>query len=168
MTRDEVLEQLTKQRETFDALVDTIPADSLDVPVPGYQHTPKQIVAHVAAYEWLIVERVRAARLGQTTDLERDRRGYEHFNEVVWEESAPRDADEVLATSARTFLALVEELAGLPDEEFGALSKVAEAIDPGWLRGRNLWEALAEDTFEHYPMHVAQLEAVIGETSARP
>jgi hypothetical protein len=166
MTRDEILEQLTHERAQFDALVDAIAADAMDRPVPEHIHTPKQIVAHVSAYEQLVVERLRAARLGQTTDLERDRLGYEAFNDHMWSQCESQETEVVLASSARTFLMLVEELAGLPDEEFGALSKVAEAIDPGWLRGRNLWEALAEDTFEHYPMHCAQLEAVLAETAA--
>lgn len=167
MTRDEILQRLTTCRAEFDALVDAIADDAFDLPAPGHAHSPKQIVAHVSAYEQLVVERLRAARLGQTTDLERDRLGWEAFNDHVWAECSSQDAEIVLSSSARTFLCLVEELAGLPDEEFGALSKVAEAIDPGWLRGRALWEALAEDTFEHYPMHIAQLEAAVAEAASR-
>jgi phenylalanine-4-hydroxylase len=159
MTRDEVLDQLKRERAEFDKLVDAIPADAMDEPVPDGVHSPKQIVAHVSAYEQLIVERLRAARLGQTTDLDRDRVGWESFNDRIWSESESVDAEIVLTQSARMFLAMLEELASLPDSEFGALSKVAEAIDPGWLRGQALWEVIGVDTFEHYPMHYAQLEA---------
>ena len=159
MTRDEVLEQLTRERAEFDALVNVIPNDAMDRPVPGGEHTPKQIVAHVSAYEQLIVERLRAARLGQSTDFDRDGIGWVAFNERIWAESEPLDPSVVLARSARDFLAMVEEISALENEEFGALSKVAEALDPGWLEGRALWEAICVDTFEHYPMHFAQLEA---------
>lgn len=159
MTRDEVLEQLTKRRAEFDALVEAVPPDAIDRPIPGGSHSPKQIVAHVSAYEHLIVERLRAAEIGQSTNFDRDQHGFEAFNEQVWTASASADPSVVLAQSARDFLVMLEEIALLPDAEFGALSKVAEAIDPGWLQGRPLWEAIGEDTFEHYPMHFAQLEA---------
>jgi hypothetical protein len=159
MTRNEILDQLKRERTEFDKLVDAIPRDAMDIPVPDGVHSPKQIVAHVSAYEQLIVERLRAARLGQTTDLDRDRVGWEAFNERIWAESESANVDDVLTHSAWVFLAMIEELAGLADSEFGALSKVAEAIDPGWLRGQALWEVLGVDTFEHYPMHYAQLEA---------
>jgi DinB superfamily len=159
MTRDEVLEQLRKRRAEFDALVDAISAEAFDRPVPGGVHSPKEIVAHVSSYEQLILDRLRAARLGESTDFDRDRLGWQVFNDRVWAEAADQDSDVVLAGSAWVFLAMMEELASLADSEFGALSRVSEALDEGWLEGRTLWEAVGADTFEHYPMHFAQLEA---------
>lgn len=88
MTRNELLDQLKRERAEFDKLVEAIPRDAMDMPVPDGVHSPKQIVAHVSAYEQLIVERLRAARLGQTTDLDRDRVGWEAFNERIWAESS--------------------------------------------------------------------------------
>lgn len=159
MTRDEILDRLKRERAEFDALVEAIPPIAFDRPVPGHLHSPKQIVAHVSEYEQHIVERLKAARLGETTDLDRDRLGWEALNERVWKESESADPGLVLTTSARIFLTMIEELASLEDAEFGALSRVSEAIDPGWLRGQALWEVIGVDTFEHYPMHYAQLEA---------
>jgi len=92
MTRDEVLEQLKVQRAQFDARIHAIPGDSLDEPVPGSLHSPKQIVAHVSAYERLIVDRIRAARLGEKTAFDRDRIGWEAFNDRIWAESAEQSA----------------------------------------------------------------------------
>jgi hypothetical protein len=166
VTRDEVLEQLKKRRAEFDALVDAIPPEALDRPVPGGTHSPKDIVAHVSSYEQLILDRLRAARLGESTDFDRDRLGWRVFNDRIWAEAADQDAEVVLANSAWVFLAMMEELAGLADSEFGALSKVSEALDEGWLEGRTLWEAVGVDTFEHYPMHFAQLEAAA--TNSQP
>ena len=104
MTREEVLEQLKVQRAQFDARVHAIPGDSLDEPVPGSLHSPKQIVAHVSAYERLIVDRIRAARLGEKTAFDRDRIGWEAFNERIWAESAEQSADMVLARSCQVAL----------------------------------------------------------------
>ena len=158
MTREQVLERLKSTRAEFDALVGSIPDSALDRPIPGSSHSPKQIVAHVSAYERLIVERLRAARFGEATDLERDRVGWEAFNGRVWTESADTPADAVLARSARDFLALVEEVGMLGDRDLASVSGLAAQIDPAWLQGRTLGEVIGVDGFEHYPMHFAQLQ----------
>jgi hypothetical protein len=159
MTRDEVLTRLKARRAEFDVRVHAIPGDSFDEPTPGGTHSPKQIVAHVSAYERLIVDRIRAARLGEETEFDRDRVGWEAFNDRIWAESKSAAADAVLSQSARDFLALLEEIAALANVELSEMRGVAAAIDPAWLQGRSLWELIGIDGFEHYPMHFAQLEA---------
>jgi hypothetical protein len=159
MTRDEVLTRLKAQRAEFDARIHAIPGDSLDEPAPGSLHSPKQIVAHVSAYERLIVERIRAARLGEKTEFDRDRVGWEAFNKRIWAESAAQSVGVVMSQSARDFLTLLEEIAVLANSELAETRGVAAAIDPAWLQGRSLAEVIGVDAFEHYPMHFAQLEA---------
>jgi hypothetical protein len=166
MTRDEVLAELKSRRTEFDTRVEAIPLEAMDVPVPGGVHTPKQIVAHVSAYEALMVERLRAARLGETTALERDREGWERFNERIWAEASAEPVDVVLARSARTFLALLEEVGVLGDEELDGMCGVTSAIDPAWLGGHTLAELIGVDGFEHYPMHFGQLEAAAARDTA--
>jgi hypothetical protein len=159
MTRDQVLARLKERRAEFDGRLHTIPGPALDRPIPGVAHSPKQILAHVSAYERLIVDRLRAARLGETTEFDRDRVGWEAFNDRIWGETAELPVDVVLARSAADFLALLEEVAGLADSERVGGRGAAEAIDPAWLQGRPLWEGIAVDGFDHYPAHFAQLEA---------
>jgi hypothetical protein len=159
MTRDEVLAKLKIHRAEFDARIAAIPAQAMDVPCPGATHSPKQIVAHVSAYERLMVERLRAARLGEMTEFDRDRIGWEAFNDRIWAEAEPISVAVVLANSARDFLALLEEVAGLKNEELLVPQGVSAGVDPAWLQGRPLWEVIAIDGFEHYPMHFAQLDA---------
>jgi hypothetical protein len=159
MTRDEVLAELKARRAEFDVRVDAIPQEALDSPAFGASHSPKQIVAHVSAYEQLIVERLRAARLGEMTEFDPDRAGREAFNQRIWVESSDMELGVALSNSSRGFLSLLEEIASLPDVEMANLGSVSAAVDPAWLEGRPMWEAIASDSFEHYPMHFAQLEA---------
>jgi hypothetical protein len=159
MTRDEVLTRLKVRRAEFDARVQAIPSGSLDEPIPGLSHSPKQIIAHVSAYEHLVVERIRAARLGETTEFDRDRVGWEAFNERIWAESAPLSIDVVLSRSAREFLALLEEIGVMANIELTDQRGVAAGVDPEWLQGRSLAEVIGVDCFDHYPAHFAQLEA---------
>ena len=159
MTRDEVMERLRTQRAAFDLRVAAVPPSAFDKPAPGCPHSPKQIVAHVTAYEQLIVDRLQLGRLGEDTAFDRDRIGWETFNERTWAACSLLDAEIVLERSAVTLLHLFEEIAILADAELNQLTGVAAAVDPAWLGGRALWELIGIDGFEHYPMHFAQLEA---------
>ena len=165
MTRDEVMERLRTQRAAFDLRVAAIPPSALDRPAPGCLHSPKQIVAHVTAYEQLMVDRMQLGRLGQETAFDRDRIGWEAFNRRTWAECALLDAEIVLERSAVTFLHLLEEIAILADAELNQVTGIAAAVDPAWLGGRALWELIGIDGFEHYPMHFAQLEAAARQIS---
>lgn len=158
MSRDEVLERLHHNRALFDRRVAAIPREVFDVPVPGATHTPKQIVAHVSAYEELIVERLRAARLGETTAFDRDRVGWEAFNERIWAEGASADLDDVLAWSRDVFAHLIHEIALLEDVDMIEKTGITAHLDPAWLQGRTLAELIGIDAFDHYPMHFEALE----------
>lgn len=159
VTRDEVVQRLRDRRAEFDALLAHIPANALEVPPPGRAHSPKQVAAHVAAYEDLIVERLRAARRGETTEFDRDRVGWEQFNERVWGEAQRMAPQQVLQDSARIFDELVAEIETLVDEDLNGETELTAHLDPGWLQGRTLAELLAIDGFDHYPMHSEDLKA---------
>jgi hypothetical protein len=159
MTRDEVLTRLRLSRAEFDRRVAALSSDALDEAAPGCPHSPKQIVAHVTAYEQLMVDRLQLGRLGEETSFDRDRVGGQAFNERIWAETAALDAEIVLECSAITFLRLLEEIAITANDELTKLTGVAAAVDPAWLGGRALWEMIGVDGFDHYPMHYAQLEA---------
>lgn len=162
MNVDEVLARLRDERARFDALVAHIPANHLDVHPPGRRHSPKQVIAHIAAYEELIVERLRAARRGETTEFDRDRAGWEQFNERVWAESQTVATQQVLERAARVFDELIEEVSALSEADLSGATEFVSHLDPGWLQGRTLAELLAIDGFDHYPMHREDLEAAAG------
>ena len=159
MRRDEVLAALLAARAEFDAKVAAIPHDRLDAVPPGREHSPKEIVAHVSAYEELIVERLRAARAGETTAFDRDRVGWEAFNERVWREARDTDAEVVLKRSARVFAEMLAQVGQLTDAELNEGAGIAAVIDPTWLGEHTLAEILGIDSFEHYPMHSEALDA---------
>ena len=163
MTRTEILERLRDSRSEFDAAVRAIPEERLDQPVVGGTHSPKDIVNHVTAYESLIVQRLAASRDGKTTEFDRDRVGWEEFNERVWGESATLPVEEVLQRSWAVFGELLEEIERLADEELERPTCGTANLDPSWLQGRAPWEMIAIDSFEHYPGHFEALRAAANE-----
>jgi len=159
MQRDEVLSRLRQSRAEFDTKVAAIPEDRLGLAPPGFAHSPKDVVAHVIAYEELIVERLRAARRGQSTAFDRDRDGWEAFNARVWADAERTSAEHVMARSELVFNDLITEIEQLDDAELTSVTGITAYIDPAWLEGGSLAEQVAIDGYEHYPMHFAILEA---------
>lgn len=162
MTRDEVLARLGEARGAFDERVRAIPEGRLESAPAGHAHSPRAVVAHMAAYEDLVVRRLRAARAAEVTEFVRDRESWELFNEQVWEHADDLSAADTIAKAHATFSDLMRELSVLTDEEFEGVAGVTAAIDPAWLQGRTLAEVIGVDCFEHYPMHFALLEAAAG------
>jgi hypothetical protein len=158
MTRDEVLRRLWTTRAEFDRLVSEIPVERLSEPCSGCAHAPKDVIWHVAAYDELIVSRIRAARDGDTTAFDRDRVGWEAFNERIWAEARDHNAISAVSHAEETFLDLLEEVGQLSDEELFGTGGIVAAIDPAWLQGRTLAEVIAVDGHDHYPMHYSHLQ----------
>lgn len=159
MTRQELLAKLKEARAGFDQRLAAVPVERLTDPVPGSAHSVRDIVVHVAGYDQLIVERLMAAGHGAMTALDRDRAGWEAFNERIWREAAKVDPKQALRQAADAFQALLHEVGNLSDDELNERIGSTAALDPAWLDGRAPWELIAIDAYEHYPMHYAALEA---------
>ena len=159
MTTDDLISRLHTERGVFDAKVMDVPRCALDLPTPGGAHSAKEIVAHVTAYEDLIVKRLQAARHGETTAFDRDRAGWKEFNDRIWPEAGPMEIDAVFSRSAEVFSALVDEVGTLTDEELNGRSGLTVWIDPEWLGDRTLGKMIEIDAIEHYPMHYKALMA---------
>lgn len=159
MTTSEMLMRLREARDVFDARLADVPESRFDVAPEGFSHSPKEIVAHVSAYDGLIVERLREAREGRTTAFDRDREGWEAFNTRVWSEAAAMEPMDVRAQATFAFADLVTEVAGLTDAELNEDSGATQHVDPAWLDDKTLAKMIAIDSYEHYPMHVDLLRA---------
>lgn len=162
MTRDEMLRAFDESRSAFDTLLRAVPAERFAAAPPGFSHSPKEVVAHVVAYEGLIVERLSAAREAGTTAFDRDRAGWEAFNDRVWAEAAQAEPADVLRRWEEIGVSLRAELAMLTDDDLDGASPLAAHLDPAWLDGHTPAELIAVDAVDHYPMHHALLEAAAG------
>lgn len=158
MKRDEVLLKLRETRGGFDRRIAAIPRRALRTPAPGSVHSPSETLVHIAAYEELVTARLREARRGVTTAFDRDRLGWEAFNERVWSEASGVSTNDALSRSEVSFRELLEEVAALTDEEIEDNDGFVADVDPAWFEGRKLWELIAIDCYEHYPMHYQALE----------
>jgi hypothetical protein len=161
ITTQEMLLRLRETRDVFDSRVAEVPSAVFDAVPDGWEHSPKEVVAHVSAYEALIVERLREARAGRTTEFDRDHDGWEAFNEVIWAEAADMDEVDVRAQAVFIFGDLLGEVAGLTEEELNEVAGIMKNIDSAWLEDRTLAKMIAIDSYEHYPMHQDLLTAAV-------
>ena len=168
MTRDEILRNLWTTRAEFDRLLSEIPVERLSQPAPGRARPAKDVVWHIASYDELMVGRLRGARVGETTAYDRDRVGWEKFNERIWAEAAQLDSVTVCSHADEVFLDLLEEVGQLTDGEICGSEGIVKYIDPAWLQGRTLAEVIAVDGFEHYPMHYDELRAAARALAGTP
>jgi hypothetical protein len=159
MTRDEVLRNLAVARAGFDERVAAVPPDRMLEPLPGSSHSVRDVLVHISAYEQLIVERLLAARHGATTEFDRDRVGWQAFNDRIWSEAADIPPARAAQRARDSFEALLHEVGKLSDDELNGRVGSTASLDPAWLGGKAPWQLIAIDAYEHYPMHYAALDA---------
>ncbi|MDI6900707.1 MAG: DinB family protein [Anaerosomatales bacterium] len=165
MTRDELLEALERHRSEWEALLSRISEADLERPLPGHAHSVKDVIGHVTAYERWVVQRLREAMAGSTTDLPIDRVGYHRYNATIWREVAPRDWVGVLADSHRAYDELVRTIRALDDADLVGETDLVRALDPRWLEGVSLGEAIAADSYRHYAQHRHLLEEAAAQSA---
>lgn len=161
MTRDKMLLELSVARKIFDDKARAIPAASLDEPVPVLGRSAIEIVAHVAAYDRLVAERLASGRHGASTNLEADRDDSGAFEATTWTLYQGRRPEEILTSSADDYNSVFHQVGELSDEELDAPTGKTASLDPAWLDGRAPWEAIAADTWMHYVQHHDDLDAAI-------
>lgn len=158
MTRDQMLIELAVARATFDNKVGTLPRASLVREVPGYGRSIAQLVAHVSAYDSMVVQRLASAERAGMTNLGFDHGNREHHEQSTWVFADRWDFDRLLERAKGEFGSLSDLVRNLSDEELNGRIGAGGALDPAWLRGRAPWQAIAADTFEHYREHLDMLD----------
>lgn len=179
MSQQEVLEKLQSEREYWEGLLAQLDEPSMLLPgVGGTEWTVKDIIAHVGAYErWM------ATMLGvgieplppfppDVNDYDADSRNawfYQHFRDTPLAE---------LQDSAReAYEGLVAGIRQLDDEQMNTLvvfgTRDGQEVFVPAEEGHTypyplmpLWKWIADESYEHYQQHYADMEAWIAETQA--
>jgi uncharacterized protein (TIGR03083 family) len=109
----------------------------------------KDVIAHIAWYERQMIGVLKqCALLG--SDL--CNLPLEVRNAAIHAENKDRSLTDVLAEARQVYPELLEPLAGLSEEELQNPACFRE-MPPGWIP----LEVIASNTFEHYPVHTADI-----------
>ena len=124
------------------AVVDSVPADRWDAPLPSGM-TLRQVVAHLAAWEETVPRRVESA-LARGVDTD-DNKDIDAFNARVFAETIDTSTDDLKARFARSHAALVKVVRSFEGRDVPKL-----AVD-----------IVEWNTTGHYPDHYVDLAAIL-------
>jgi hypothetical protein len=154
MTGARLAEILRGERTQWNALLDQIGLDRMDIPGVEGEWSAKQLVAHLTWYEQAVVE---GAQQTLTTGTFSRRRpadiGLDEMNAQIAEESRARPASDVLAEAEAVFEQLLTLIAACPDAILNDPQLLGLPDDmPPWMR-------VANNSYAHYREHEPALRA---------
>jgi hypothetical protein len=159
MDKQTLLAQLRAERERLDAVLATMASERLLEPGAAGEWSVKDVIAHLTVYERWLTGWLQAARRGQlpapspVEDPEVDVR-----NRLFHALAAERPLDEVRAEARVVFEALLAEVAAVSEADLDDPERTAWCVLPFWKDRRALWQAILNDTAEHYQQHLPDLE----------
>jgi hypothetical protein len=152
------------ERARWETLLDTVGDNNMVQAGAEDAWSVCDVVAHIAAYERWLVDRLDGILSGQTyeesggpvalTPHQLARRG-----SARWQPGHGRSPRVVRVDATRTFVRLLELVAALPEEALGAR-------DYGWTARRPLWRAIASDSYEHYAEHSPSIRVWLADRAA--
>lgn len=154
MTRDELIERITRAYERLrELLAEVDPARLTADPVVD-SWTVKDLLAHIAAWQSVMVTNLFRLERGQPLlygGLRPDQ--VDEVNARFYVELKDWPLEKVLADLEGSYRQLINRLRLLSESELNDPRHFEQ------LRGRPLWQLVAENTYEHYDEHLPALEA---------
>ena len=162
MELDEMLDKVKTERAAWDELIALIPEERMDESLWDDGWNVKDVIAHVNFYVWWTAEFIRRRdwpvvddRL-QTADM--DAR-----NDALYLINKDRALKDILAESPKVHQQLVTALASLNTGQINDPTFLLDPPPPGDWSVRSLVES---GTWQHFPVHAAQLEHLLASTGA--
>jgi hypothetical protein len=149
---------LDAMRTGYAALEKTLaPLDEPQMTTPGVNEawSIKDIIAHITAWQYALLDRLHAAARGVTptsygselTDEDIDK-----LNEQFYQQSKSRPLAAVLADFRTTYAQIEQAVQSMSEEDLTGPQRFA------WAKGVPLWRYVAGDTYEHYLEHITSIQ----------
>jgi len=160
MTGARLAEILRDERAKWNALLDQVGLDRMDIPGVEGEWSVKQLVAHLTWYEQAVVEGAQQALNTGTFSRRRpDGVGLDEMNALIAEESRARPASDVLAEADAVFAQLLTLIAACPNAILNDPRLLGLPDDmPPWMR-------VANNSYAHYREHEPALRAWLARNS---
>lgn len=158
MNKEELLENLQRERSAWNELLAQADPQRLEEPGAAGKWSVKDLVAHITWYEREITAALRARALVGSPLWEKPPA---ERNRIIYEQHQGQSLEMVLADSRRSYNELVEVVAGLSEAELNDPAQLNS-----WPEGLPPWRLLAENSFEHYQAHRAELQSWLQSSKA--
>jgi uncharacterized damage-inducible protein DinB len=152
MNRARLLKEMEKGREDFLKSLDGLSEDDLLAPNVTGLWSIKDILFHLTMWEAELVTLLWQASENQNPSTAHTSRETQDETNASWTRlGAGRPLAQVFEDFYNVRKQTIRRLNALRDADFENPSRYT------WLRGRSLWEWVAEDTFRHDAEHAAQI-----------
>lgn len=154
--REDLLERIREERADLERTLAQVPEATMTDPLLEAGWSVKDVLAHIAAWEGMMVEWIEATLRGETPD--RPVAGddwVDDLNASLHEKYKEVSLAEVRSMFAASFQQAYETASGMSEENL---------FDPdrfSWRQGSPLVVLVAANTCWHYPEHRAQLAQLI-------
>lgn len=159
MTKSEFLAILKAERARFEKLLVAVGFSRLDNAGVSGVYSTKDIVAHLTAYDRALVTWLNEAKAGRIyIDKTLDQPDLDARNAVVYHANRDRSAGEVVDSFHQTLDQLEACVENLTDEELTNAELTAWFVVPRWQSRKELWQCIANDSYEHQQQHIPDIE----------
>lgn len=150
MKKADLLDLLQRERSAWNELLARVDPQRMEEPGAAGAWSVKDLIAHVTWYEREITAAFQARALKGSPLWEKspaDR------NRMIYEQHHSQSLEMVLADSRRAYSELVQVVRAMAEAELNEPERLNS-----WPEGLPPWRLLAENSYEHYQAHRAELE----------
>ena len=155
MDKKTLLETLKSERVKWDALIARIDENRMAEAGASGDMSVKDTIAHITWFEREMVNVLNEQALvgSPLWNLPPDER-----NAAIWEEGRKRPLSTTLTEAAEIYAQLIAALEQFPHDNLTDASLFRD-MPPEWVP----WQIIAQNSFEHYQHHVADIKLWLGE-----
>ena len=147
-----LIEAIEAARENWDHVLELVPDDKMEWKATPSAWSVKDIIAHVAWHELEMINLIESRALAGSEwwMLSTDER-----NGKIYELYRNTPLDEIHAIARDAYPRMLEALRTLSDEDLNDAERIQD-MPPDW----KPWRLVANNTYEHYLRHIAQVRAI--------
>jgi hypothetical protein len=162
MNKTTLLDNLQRGYAALETVLTPLNEDQMTRTGVNSDWSIKDILAHIATWQQVLVERLQAVTRGEkpTTllDLDVTEEEIDRLNAQFYEENKARSLAEVLTDFRTSYQHIVEIVQALSDEDLTDLHRFA------WMGGEPLWQLIPSETYKHYSDHRESIQEWLTKT----
>ena len=155
-TKNEILDLIQEEWHLLEAsLAKLTPARMLAPGLEG-ERSVKDILAHITAWEWLMLQWLEESYAGLTPQRPAPGMTWDdldQLNEQIYVADKDQELEDVLAELKTVFRQCFQVVEGMPEVDLFDGSRFV------WREGDPIWHMVAANTWWHYKEHREQIEA---------
>lgn len=153
-SKEQLLEEIRTRHRRSEEKIASLPRGVLLVPKTVGAWSVKDTIAHVTAWEKMLLSWYEDGITGKQVRLpDYSIKGMlGMINRKIFGENLARDTDDVMADFTATYQKIVSTIESIPEEDIFAPGRYT------WTRGKRLLDFIWSNTAGHYREHLAAIE----------